>query len=211
MPKEIFYAVAVGRQQGLFTNLQEAKTQVSGFPKGRYKKFISRDSAEEYLEKAGVLPRKERFYAVSNGRKIGLFKNKVEAHAQIFEYSYSCMKKFFSREEANQFLEGQGLPIEITINNDSNPLFKKSFEKNKKKEEKKLKKLQESLGINSDNESNYFYDHYESDSDDFGNFYIDSDEMMFGYGMHDSDESDEIYYDTSTGGYRFNGYTHFFN
>ena len=119
MPKEIFYAVAVGRQQGLFKDLKEAKAQVSKFPKGRYKKFISRDSAEEYLEKAGVLPRKERYYAVSNGRKIGLFKNKAEAHSQIFEYSYSCMKKFFSLEEAVLFLEGQGLPTKITINNES--------------------------------------------------------------------------------------------
>ncbi|CBY43423.1 unnamed protein product [Oikopleura dioica] len=190
MPKEIFYAVAVGRQQGLFKNLQEAKAQVSKFPKGRYRKFVSRDSAEEYLEKAGVLPRRERFYAVSNGRKIGLFKNKAEANAQIFEYSYSSMKKFFSREDA--------------INN---PLFKKSFEKNKKKEEKKLKKLQESLGINSDNESYY----ESSEPDDFCCYYVDSDEYGFGFGINDSDESDEIYYDTSNGGYRFNGYTHFFN
>lgn len=119
MPKEIFYAVAVGRQQGLFKNLQEAKAQVSKFPKGRYRKFVSRDSAEEYLEKAGVLPRRERFYAVSNGRKIGLFKNKAEANAQIFEYSYSSMKKFFSREDAIKFLEGKGLPTKITLNNES--------------------------------------------------------------------------------------------
>jgi len=119
MPKEIFYAVAVGRQQGLFKNLQEAKAQVSKFPKGRYRKFVSRDSAEEYLEKAGVLPRRERFYAVSNGRKIGLFKNKAEANAQIFEYSYSSMKKFFSREDAIKFLEGKGLPTKIKLNNES--------------------------------------------------------------------------------------------
>ncbi|CBY09936.1 unnamed protein product [Oikopleura dioica] len=105
------------------------------------------------------------------------------------------MKKFFSREDAIKFLEGKGLPTKITLNNESigsfiliiryqlnNPLFKKSFEKNKKKEEKKLKKLQESLGINSDNESYY----ESSEPDDFCCYYVDSDEYGFGFGINDS-------------------------
>ena len=115
MPKETFYAVAIGHQPGVYNDLNEAKRQTKQVPKGCYKKFKSRDSAEQFLEKSGVLPPKERFYAVANGRKTGLFTNSAEANEQIHSFPHFSMKKFFLREEAEEFLKNHGLPVQIKV------------------------------------------------------------------------------------------------
>ena len=113
MPKETFYAVAIGHQPGVYKDLNEAKKQTRKVPKGCYKKFKSRDLAEQFLEKSGILPPKERFYAVANGRKTGLFTNSAEANEQIHSFPHFSMKKFFSRKEAEEYLKDHGLTAEI--------------------------------------------------------------------------------------------------
>ncbi len=120
MPKETFYAVAIGHQPGVYCDLNEAKENTRQVPKGFYKKFKSRDSAEQFLEKSGVLPPKERFYAVANGRKTGLFTDSVEANEQIHSFPHFSMKKFFSRDEAEQYLQDHGLPVEIKVCDERN-------------------------------------------------------------------------------------------
>lgn len=48
--EEWFYAVAVGRNTGIYTNNEEAIEQVHGYPGFRMKKFLDYDEAEEYID-----------------------------------------------------------------------------------------------------------------------------------------------------------------
>ncbi|MFW8601273.1 ribonuclease HI [Desulfobacterota bacterium M19] len=50
MAKKKYYAVAVGRQTGIFDNWPLAEAQVKGWPKARFKGFPSRREAEAWLE-----------------------------------------------------------------------------------------------------------------------------------------------------------------
>ena len=50
MAKKKFYAVAVGRQTGIFTDWTAAEKQVKGFPGARYKSFLSKADAEKWLQ-----------------------------------------------------------------------------------------------------------------------------------------------------------------
>lgn len=44
-----FYAVAVGRQTGIFHSWTECEKQVKGYPKPVYKKFKTKPEADEFL------------------------------------------------------------------------------------------------------------------------------------------------------------------
>ncbi|KAK6032968.1 hypothetical protein OSTOST_00823 [Ostertagia ostertagi] len=44
-----FYAVAHGFQRGIYENWDDAKKQIDDFPQAVYKKFSTRDEAEEYF------------------------------------------------------------------------------------------------------------------------------------------------------------------
>lgn len=50
MAKKKFYAVAVGRQAGIFTDWTAAEKQVKGFAGARYKSFFSKADAEKWLQ-----------------------------------------------------------------------------------------------------------------------------------------------------------------
>ena len=50
MAKKKFYAVAVGRECGIFTDWATAEKQVKGFPAAKFKSFPSEKQAEEWLE-----------------------------------------------------------------------------------------------------------------------------------------------------------------
>jgi len=50
MAKTKLYAVAVGRQCGIFTDWATAEKQVKGFPGARYKSFLKKSDAEKWLE-----------------------------------------------------------------------------------------------------------------------------------------------------------------
>jgi len=45
-----FYAVAIGREPGVYTDWPEAQKQVEGFPGARHKGFMIYSDAEEFLE-----------------------------------------------------------------------------------------------------------------------------------------------------------------
>jgi len=49
MAKKKFYAVAVGRECGIFTDWATAEKQVKGYPAARFKSFPSEKQAEEWL------------------------------------------------------------------------------------------------------------------------------------------------------------------
>ena len=50
MAKKKFYAVAVGRKAGIFTDWTAAEKQVKGFPGARYKSFLIKADAEKWLQ-----------------------------------------------------------------------------------------------------------------------------------------------------------------
>jgi ribonuclease HI len=55
MPSKFLYAVARGRQTGIFMTWGEAKKHVDGFNGARYKKFTSREDAETFIRGNGSL------------------------------------------------------------------------------------------------------------------------------------------------------------
>jgi ribonuclease HI len=55
-----YYAVAAGRQLGIFESWEECKEQVDGFPGQDYKKFKYWQEADEWLREKGLSPSKEK-------------------------------------------------------------------------------------------------------------------------------------------------------
>ncbi|MBB5347830.1 ribonuclease HI [Desulfoprunum benzoelyticum] len=55
-----FYAVAAGREPGIYTQWPEAERQVRGFPGAKFKGFASRAEAEAWLEAPLYSPRSAR-------------------------------------------------------------------------------------------------------------------------------------------------------
>ena len=49
-PKK-YYAIATGRVPGIYTSWAEAKAQIDGFPRARFKGFASREEAEGWLRR----------------------------------------------------------------------------------------------------------------------------------------------------------------
>ncbi|CAG8623537.1 7001_t:CDS:1, partial [Scutellospora calospora] len=45
-----YYAVRVGRRQGIYLTWKDCKTQVNGFSNAKYKKFDYKDQAEQYIK-----------------------------------------------------------------------------------------------------------------------------------------------------------------
>ena len=54
MPKRKFYAVAVGRETGIFSTWDQCKEQVNGYPGSKYKGFLFRQEAEAYLNSYAI-------------------------------------------------------------------------------------------------------------------------------------------------------------
>ena len=55
MAKKKFYAVAVGVRPGIYGNWPEAEAQVKGFGGAKYKGFVTREEAVDYLVDEGLL------------------------------------------------------------------------------------------------------------------------------------------------------------
>ena len=56
MNKSSFYAVAKGLKTGVFTSWSDCKVQIDGFKGARYKKFDSREEAEQFVSQAFKTP-----------------------------------------------------------------------------------------------------------------------------------------------------------
>lgn len=52
-PKPAFYAVAIGKETGVFNTWAEAKARIDGYPGARYKKFDSKSQAEAFVKGNG--------------------------------------------------------------------------------------------------------------------------------------------------------------
>ena len=49
-----YYSIAKGREIGIFTNWDIAKSYVDGYPGAKFKSFTTRESAQQYLELNGI-------------------------------------------------------------------------------------------------------------------------------------------------------------
>ena len=59
-----YYAVAAGRNVGVFTSWDDCKKSVHGFPKASYKKFDTREDAERFITRDEFVP---DYYAYTDG------------------------------------------------------------------------------------------------------------------------------------------------
>uniref|UniRef100_A0A0K0DIC9 Ribonuclease H n=1 Tax=Angiostrongylus cantonensis TaxID=6313 RepID=A0A0K0DIC9_ANGCA len=113
-----FYAVAHGFERGIYENWDDAKKQIDDFPQPVYKKFSTREEAEEYLsarqpkkiELVFPEPNREKYYAVARGYTVGVFDKYEDVKKYIDGYPQPLHKKFDSLHEAvayfNKFFHG---------------------------------------------------------------------------------------------------------
>ncbi|KAK6734815.1 hypothetical protein RB195_018168 [Necator americanus] len=113
-----FYAVAHGFERGIYENWDDAKKQIDDFPQAVYKKFSTREEAEEYfnarqpkkVELAFPEPNLEKYYAVARGYSVGVFTNYEDVKKYIEDYPQPLYKKFDNLDDAvayfNKFFHG---------------------------------------------------------------------------------------------------------
>jgi viroplasmin and RNaseH domain-containing protein len=107
--RAFYYAVACGRKVGIFRSWAEAGPQVTGFPNNWHQKFTTKEEAREYLEghrSVDVeMPRVPSFYAVAQGREVGIYRNWHQAEKQVSSYPNARYKKFSNERDALDFIE----------------------------------------------------------------------------------------------------------
>ncbi|KAG3114891.1 hypothetical protein PI124_g9940 [Phytophthora idaei] len=111
-----YYAVAVGRCTGIYTDWEEARTQVHGYSGSRMKRFLVYDEALKYLsenrlyygeeeeEKSEESEEETWYYAVAVGRRVGIYTDHQDAMDQVYGYSSFRMKKFLDYSNALDYL-----------------------------------------------------------------------------------------------------------
>ena len=97
-----FYAVLKGRNPGIYTKYADVLRQVKGYSGCQYKGFQTKAEAEKYM-KTGRYDQ-HKFYAVSDGRKTGIFRSWPEAEESVSGYSNALFQGFETEEEALSFL-----------------------------------------------------------------------------------------------------------
>ncbi|KAG2781867.1 hypothetical protein PC129_g20464 [Phytophthora cactorum] len=132
-----YYAVAVGRNPGIYTRHEDAVEQVFGFPGFRMRRFDNYEDARDYLEEFDIFYDSETegsdleeesdawFYAVSVGRYTGVYLEFDDAVNQVLGYPRARMEQFLDYEEAARFIE-------------NNQVF--FYEEEEKSEEPKIKR-----------------------------------------------------------------------
>jgi viroplasmin and RNaseH domain-containing protein len=92
-PEKWLYAVAVGRRVGVFTDREEAVSQVYGYSGFKMKKFLDCAEAQEYisLNRVDIGAEEEKseepeeqdtwYYAVAVGRRTGIYTHHEDAMA----------------------------------------------------------------------------------------------------------------------------------
>ncbi|WKX93289.1 hypothetical protein Q1695_010938 [Nippostrongylus brasiliensis] len=137
-----FYAVAHGFERGIYENWEDAKKQIDDFPQAVYKKFSTREEAQEYfdarqpkrIELAFPEPNRDKYYAVARGYTVGVFTDFEDVKRYIDDYPQPLHKKFDNLDDAvsyfNKFFRG-------TVKGENGEQkVKNSEESSKKKEDK---------------------------------------------------------------------------
>ncbi|KAK6047150.1 hypothetical protein COOONC_15345 [Cooperia oncophora] len=107
MTREFFYAVAVGRIVGVYTSWDDCRDQIDGYVGARYKKFTNERDAWAWIEayQKGQFAQSDDYYAVANGRIVGVFRSWDECSQQVAGFPRAKFKKFATEYEALEFIE----------------------------------------------------------------------------------------------------------
>jgi len=122
-----FYAVAKGRNVGVYPSWAQCEAEIKGFPQAKYRKFPTLEEAENFVKliddrhskvsiqsnnvsvqsQSGTKSKSlaTAYYAVAKGKKIGIYPTWLECKAQVDGEKYPKYKKFLNLEEAEQFIE----------------------------------------------------------------------------------------------------------
>jgi len=142
MGKNKVYAVAKGRKPGIYHDWKSCQEQIKGYPNAKFKSFSITTEAQHFITANGgdvqpnhtsgstnrpnnyTMPtdscvvaggtRKQKVYAVANGKKPGIYKTWKECQAQTKGFSRALFKSFTCHEEAQKFI------IQYTSMNDTN-------------------------------------------------------------------------------------------
>ncbi|KAK6043236.1 hypothetical protein COOONC_19257 [Cooperia oncophora] len=126
-----YYAVARGYSVGVFTDYEDVKKSIEGYPQPLHKKFDNLDDAVSYFNKyfrgtekaengsqektktTEEASKKEgkpiTYYAVARGHTTGVFTSWEECKKQTTGFKGSKFKKFDNEDEAKMFAEGKTL------------------------------------------------------------------------------------------------------
>ncbi|TKR68123.1 hypothetical protein L596_024152 [Steinernema carpocapsae] len=108
-----FYGVAHGFKRGVFESWDDAQTQIKGFPQPIYKKFTSKEDAEDFVKKRTAESvslddfdaAADKFYAVARGKVVGVFTDYEKVKSHIADYPQPLHKKFGTADEARAYYE----------------------------------------------------------------------------------------------------------
>ncbi|KAE8890686.1 hypothetical protein PF005_g13635 [Phytophthora fragariae] len=118
-----YYAVAVGRSTGVYTDWQVARAQVHGYSGFRMKKFLDYSEAQEYIGNNCVYYGEDEeekndeddeeeleqeqvwYYAVAVGRRVGIYTSRDDALEQVYQYPNFRLKKFLDYSEAQEYID----------------------------------------------------------------------------------------------------------
>uniref|UniRef100_A0A0R3RN05 ribonuclease H n=1 Tax=Elaeophora elaphi TaxID=1147741 RepID=A0A0R3RN05_9BILA len=106
MAEHSFYAVGHGKKPGVY----EKWADIKDFPQPVYKKFATKEEAEEYVKarrpervSLEVDEKADKFYAVARGKVVGIFTDYNEVKNHIADYPQPLYKKFEKLDDAKTY------------------------------------------------------------------------------------------------------------
>lgn len=110
-----FYAVKAGKKPGIYNTWAECQAQIIGYSNAKLKSFLSYAEAEAFMGGGSLSPiatwgtkapspPPQTYYAVAVGRAPGVYTKWEEASAAIKGYSGQNYKKFFTHQEAEEYV-----------------------------------------------------------------------------------------------------------
>ncbi|CAF2741812.1 rnhA [Lepeophtheirus salmonis] len=125
-----YYAVAHGREVGIYASWAECHALVDGFDGARYKIFYNRVEAQKFVkegttkepltgEKSNIFSSNQTpsicyesgssksgpYYAIVRGHEVGVFDSWSKCRSLVAGFDRARYKKFLSREEAEKFVK----------------------------------------------------------------------------------------------------------
>ncbi|XP_040565219.1 ribonuclease H1 isoform X5 [Lepeophtheirus salmonis] len=116
-----YYAVARGRNVGIYNSWSECRSSVDGFGGARYKKFYSKADAEKFVKEESAkepltgetsnifssnqTSKSGPYYAIACGHEVGVFDSWSKCRSLVDGFDRARYKKFSSREEAEKFVK----------------------------------------------------------------------------------------------------------
>jgi viroplasmin and RNaseH domain-containing protein len=103
--KPTFYAVAVGRERGIYSTSQQADAQTLRFPNGKQHMYHTMAEAEAFLAAHMELaPSTEPVWAVARGETPGVYHTPEQANKQTKGFKGSKQQRFTSMAAALAFV-----------------------------------------------------------------------------------------------------------